>query len=861
MNDVLPPENHHARNLMIAILIFFAVLTGARLNQIYFFAPDSADYVLMARGLVNDFEYRQIDAPGEPYFTVRPPGMSVLLIPAALIAPYNAILAKVTVILTGLVMLALLYLWMCRLENSATEVFPDTRPALHWPALFVILLLATNPYILLFSTLIMSEIPFMAFTLAILYLISEDEEKISRRKLILLTGILTFLPLIRTIGVALALALGIWAVTKRKRWPYLIGVAGCFATTVIWTMRNNAFKTDVYTSATMDEIKSAGVIGTLLTMLNRSLNHIEGFCQKLFPDMPGAVPRYERFVLDGNHVLPGPQYLYSLASVLVISIALYGMLKCWKKGGAVSLLYFGITFGMLSLWPWIQPRYTLPLLPVILAFFPVGLVFLGKRLAGINGTTKKIFAGLVVLSGIGLFASQAKTDFSMIKANQKLISNGDQFYETEFPSIHYSDFVAAGTWLNQHAPAEARVLTRRNDLATTGRRFQKLVYFEQISPEKLHSSIQKYSVGYLASFDRNTASAFPWHLLDQDLVYRLNPVYQKKGVMIFEIQPNYEGTIRHQYWREEESMEIARKELDQFPNRLSAQVGYLDQLLAAEKFDEAIAFGKSLLKKEGSDARIVNSLGWAYLGKHQYQRALQQFETALRMPGQKSISQTIHRGGRLAEKQLALQNDKGESDPSTTPESQLRRAQAYWKLADFNKVLESTQKIIDSEQASTAEREQAHVLLARLHLINGRTTQAVEELNQVQDTENQDAQRLRDMIQLESSLETLLAGRNNTDEKTRQPLDQQQQASILKLVSLYKAEGVPGKALKLLMQAHASAQENEPILKSLTESQLFYNQIPEAEANYLRLQKTTPNDPDITDALEKIDELKKTPRF
>ncbi|MFH1299954.1 MAG: hypothetical protein ABIK07_02750, partial [Planctomycetota bacterium] len=273
MNDVLQPENHHARNLMMAILILFAVLTGARLNQIYFFAPDSADYVLMARGLINDFEYRQIDAPGEPYFTVRPPGMSVLLIPAALIAPYNAILAKVTVILTGLVMLALLYLWMCRLENSATEVFPDTRPALHWPALFVILLLATNPYILLFSTLIMSEIPFMAFTLAILYLISEDEEKISRRKLILLTGLLTFLPLIRTIGVALALALGIWAVTKRKRWPYLIGVAGCFATTVIWTMRNNAFKTDVYTSATMDEIKSAGIIGTLLTMLNRSLNH------------------------------------------------------------------------------------------------------------------------------------------------------------------------------------------------------------------------------------------------------------------------------------------------------------------------------------------------------------------------------------------------------------------------------------------------------------------------------------------------------------------------------------------------------------------------------------------------------------
>lgn len=230
---------------MIVILIIFAVLTGARINQLYLFSPDSGDYVLMARGLVNDYEYRQFDFPGEPYFTVRPPGMSVLLIPAALIAPYDALLAKVTVIFTAVMMLTLLYLFMCRLENFAIEVPPNTKRSFHWPALFVILLLATNPYILLFSTLIMSEIPFMACSIAILYLISKDEEKVTKRNLILVTGLSVFLPFIRTIGVALILALGIWAVVKRKRWPYLISVICSFAATGLWMLRNNSLKSDV----------------------------------------------------------------------------------------------------------------------------------------------------------------------------------------------------------------------------------------------------------------------------------------------------------------------------------------------------------------------------------------------------------------------------------------------------------------------------------------------------------------------------------------------------------------------------------------------------------------------------------------
>ncbi|MEQ9071581.1 MAG: hypothetical protein RLO18_32900, partial [Gimesia chilikensis] len=100
-------KNRGARYALVVILFCFAGLAAARLNQLYLFYPDSADYVLMARGLVNHLAYEQFDFPGSPPFTLRPPGMSLLLIPAALIAPYQAILAKVTVILFGILLLIL----------------------------------------------------------------------------------------------------------------------------------------------------------------------------------------------------------------------------------------------------------------------------------------------------------------------------------------------------------------------------------------------------------------------------------------------------------------------------------------------------------------------------------------------------------------------------------------------------------------------------------------------------------------------------------------------------------------------------------------------------------------------------------
>ena len=90
---------------MVFLLLAVAVVGIARMNSRHLFNPDSPRYVMMARSLVEFRGYRMIDRPDQPLYTWRPPGVSLLLTPAALIAPFNAVAAKLEILSITLVMI------------------------------------------------------------------------------------------------------------------------------------------------------------------------------------------------------------------------------------------------------------------------------------------------------------------------------------------------------------------------------------------------------------------------------------------------------------------------------------------------------------------------------------------------------------------------------------------------------------------------------------------------------------------------------------------------------------------------------------------------------------------------------------
>ncbi|WP_299467338.1 hypothetical protein [uncultured Gimesia sp.] len=849
---------------IIALLVLFSGMAVARWNQLYFFTPDSARYVIMAKSLVNGSGYRQIDTPGEPLYAHRPPGMSLLLTPAAFVAPYNILLAKATVLLTALALLILLYQYICRLQEPAKVLENQPVPKFYGPALLITFLVAINPYTLFFSTIVMSEIPFMACSLAILSLLAVRQDHPGKKDLILFSALLIFLPFLRTVGIALVLAVGLWAVISRKRWPWLTGVACSLLASGIWMYRNSALEKSGYTSVALQEIKSQGISGTLLSIFERCTTHYESFCQKLFPDMPGIAPRYARMILDENSFLPGPVWLFLTLGALILGLSFYGMLKRRDQGGTVALWYIILSLGMLSLWPWIQQRFTLPLVPVVLAFVPAGWNAFVRHIAVSRPQTRKT----LILTCSILFAIfcgwQIKTDYRLMSANLRMVTQSDQFYNDQLPPNQFSNWLAAGDWIRQNTSPESRLITRRADVATTGQRYQMLNFFETTNADKLHWDIQNFSANYLVTFSRETVSAFPWHLLDEDLVYRMTPVYDDQGVMILKLEPNRSGTIRQEYWNDDDSLKIARNAIEKFPHRLSFQVALTQQLFEAGHYAELIAYVENLQQQKIEDVRLTNLLAWSYNKTKRYQKAIHEFERAFSMPDQKMLHRDLMQGITLAQSKLESSDHSGGTQPQTrdqTENQDLKLAAMYLRLSQIDKAERLLLKALKTDPHYLNGQPELHTLLARVYLAEDRKADAIQQLNFANQSGEPAAPALLIMLAREEKVENLLKNLAQFhDDKTAQ-----QTAALLSellvLAGAYEEYGVPGKALHLVERTNMFIPNNPQLLKLLLKYQLFYSLIPEAEETFLQLQNIAPHDPDLEEKARMIESRIQTPRF
>ncbi|QDV48588.1 Anaphase-promoting complex, cyclosome, subunit 3 [Gimesia fumaroli] len=864
MKSTLPSLIRSPKTGLIALLVIFSSLAVARWNQLYFFTPDSARYVMMAKSLVGGAGYRLIDTPGEPLYAHRPPGMSLLLSPAALIAPYNVLLAKATVLLSALALITFLYLFIMRLQDPTSEADPRLSGHFYWPAFLIAFLFAINPYTLFFSTIVMSEIPFMACSLAILYLLAVRQDRASKTDLLLFTGLLVFLPFLRTIGIALVLAVGCWAVLRRQRWPWLTGVACSLLTTGIWMVRNSALEHSGYASVALKELQSQGIVATLLSIIQRCTTHFTSFCQKLFPDMPGSTPRYARMILDENAFLPGPTWIYLAMGALVLVLSCYGMLKHRQQGGTVALLYLIFSLGILSLWPWMQQRFTLPLIPVVLAFIPAGWNAFVRHIEVARPMTQKVSLALFSILLLLFCGWQIRTDASLIGANLKMISQSNQFYTDQLPPNQFSNWNAAGEWIKQHTLPDSRLITRRADIATTGQRYQRLNFFETTNAEKLHQMIEDFSANYLVTFSRDTVSAFPWHLLDQDLVYRMTPVYDEQGVMILKLAPNRTGTIREEYWNADDSLKIARNAIERFPHRLSFQVAFTQQLFEAGHYAELIEYVEKLQGQKIEDVRLTNLLAWSYIKTKRYQKAIREFERAFSMPDQKMLRRDLVQGINLAQETLqASYQPASETQPSgeAIENKDLKLAKTYLRLSHIQKAEQILSETLNKPASYQNHPSELQTLLAKVYLAEGRKMEALAQLNLAFQSGNPEARQLLDMLELEEQVEIFL----NNREKNRDEKNRQQTTVILQelatLAQFYEDMGVPGKALSLVERANTCLPNEAQLLKLLLKHQLFYALIPEAEETLLQLRKLTPHDPDLTESAEKIEWLKQTPRF
>lgn len=256
------------------------------------------------------------------------------------------------------------------------------------------LLCLLNSHLLRYSTIIMSEVPYLLFSIVtVYYLIQSDWEQSPFKNrnfwiMLLFLGVTYY---IRTAGVALFGGILLFLLFKKK-WTYSGVLFGGFAIfPILWKIRGNMaglegssyMKQLLRVNPYRAELGQAG-IGDFIT---RFWNNFERYITVEIPN--GIFPFLDRPQIDresGEMMLEMGDWILG---ILIIALVLFGLKKLSKYGDLLFFYLLG-TFGILMLWPdvWTGPRFLISILPILifLLFFGLwNLANLGLEKAGSKG--------------------------------------------------------------------------------------------------------------------------------------------------------------------------------------------------------------------------------------------------------------------------------------------------------------------------------------------------------------------------------------------------------------------------------------------------------------------------------------------
>ncbi len=413
---------------------------------------DDGLYFTSAKSLLDGGGYRISSLPGEPAQTKYPPGYPALL--ASVWAdgatfPQNL---KQAVWVQWRMLPVLLLLAMLYWRKLGLDV------QWQWG---LAALLAINPYVIFFSVMLMSEIPFTVFVLAVLIALHTAESQGWKWVAVAgITGGIAFL--FRTAGVALLVSVPAVFLFRRKFKEASVFLLAMLPATVgwaIWSKQHIGPGTDLIT---LYYTNYAG-----FHWLNFHWNEAHLFLWKNIDS-----------VLYGIGALVLPKVSEALpVKILNQLLALAALRGCWKLCKSKSDWQYGafgaVFLGMLVIWSFPpNERFVLPLAPLLLA----GFCFEMKELVGNirkgfshkDGSQRiaaRIMAAAVCTLFAACFMAQIFTVFNLLPS---MMDGFRQRLERNKPAF---------SWVKNNLPADARILAEQDTLVYlyTGRKSANLI--------------------------------------------------------------------------------------------------------------------------------------------------------------------------------------------------------------------------------------------------------------------------------------------------------------------------------------------------------------------------------------------------
>jgi len=538
---------------------------------------DNAVYITLAESILRPGDgYSLSFTPGEPKpYTLAPFGYPLLLAPFSALFGRNLIVFKLISLVFTIGSVALF----------ALLIRPLFAP-LTWAALTMAA--AFNPVIVNYSHWILSEIPFLFFSLLSLKLLLESETREQQkpgRWFWLALACIAFTAHIRAVGLALAGA-GVLYYALHRKLKKLVLFSLCLALLLApWMIRNNLARGNngvTYTSQFLQKdiwSPEKGTVG-IADLVSRIKFNIQAYSTKHFAQM-----------IFGSENETAKGFALSAVSLLAAFLAYFGLLRNLFTTAHIFELYAISYTGVLLIWPeiWSDVRLLLPIVPLLLIYLADGAAarFLKRKLS-VYPVSSAAIVLFVASVGLGAQIVRIPANLQMIRA----YLNGDR-YAGYIPSWRH--FFQAADWARENT-AESSVFTvRKPSLFYLHSARKSAIYPFSRDADSVFAQVSKTDYVVVQGLE-GIEPLENYHITTIDYLEPVMTKYRYNFKLVF--QTDYPATRIWEidrFWNEENELEKLRKDSELDPSDKRAAMGAAEILLERGRFDSAEVFVQRIL--------------------------------------------------------------------------------------------------------------------------------------------------------------------------------------------------------------------------------------------------------------------------
>ncbi len=527
--------------LLLFLCAVFFLLGFLRLNDLSLYNPDSTRYLIWGNSLAHGRGYVDETQPDPDRYVVHSPLYAALIAPVELFLPLAALPVKIEMICWGIAALILFFAWLERMFGKVQ-------------ALAGTILLICNPLLLLYSTEILSELPFLVMVLAAMLLVERLYDSSSPKKdrsFLFFLLILPAIALLREVGLAFVAAVVIFLFIRRQPRAALT-VLGLSAVILgMWYVRNQIVvgpspgSQSGNLSMLVQHFATTGSSSIAGELLSRLWLQAKAYFFQLGGMLlyPQYATQQVALVLENSSFFASLRSMFGVGRYVVVLVSLpllgYGIYDDLRRSRTAMLRFLFALFYLVGifLYPVHDLRFLFPLLPLMIFYVvrSVNTIFLKGAVEPERRKRRLLmFASLLVMvpNLVGIY--------ELLTTNLEYQRSPVLFYQRlarlpAYPPMFAQPWSMMGSWIRQNTPPGAVIASPAKDIATMVGERKILELDPGVPLPEFEKILRDNRAAYLIAPVRWGDLKVYEFMMDESMRFAFEPVYSVSDLHLMKI--------------------------------------------------------------------------------------------------------------------------------------------------------------------------------------------------------------------------------------------------------------------------------------------------------------------------------------